>query len=83
LFPTGSILQLFQEQLQPPRESLPRWRRWQVSGLLLGVNTGKLVVMAPRRLGLHSQAVPGSQALYIIIARRGRHVEGKRRSTPC
>lgn len=27
LFPTGSFLQLFQEQLQPPRESLPRWRR--------------------------------------------------------
>lgn len=51
-----------------------------MSGLLLGVNAGKLVVMAPQRLGLHSQAVPGSQDLYIIIARRGRHVEGKEKS---
>lgn len=83
LFPTGSFLQLFQEQLQLPRESLPRWRIWQVSGLLLGVNAGKLVVMAPWRLGLHSQAVPGSQALYIIIARRGRHTEEKRIATSC
>lgn len=83
LFPTGSFLQLFQEQIQPPRESLPRWRRWQVSGLLLGVNAGKLVVMVPWRLGLHSQAVPGSQALYIIMARRGRCMEGKRRAISC
>lgn len=51
-----------------------------MSGLLLGVNAGKLVVMAPQRLGLHSQAVPGSQDLYIIIARRGRHVERNEKS---
>lgn len=79
LFPTGSFLQLFQEQPQPPREPLPRWRRWRVSGPLLGVIAGKLVVMAPWRLRLHSQAVPLSQDLYIIIARRGRHTEGKKK----
>lgn len=80
LFPTGSFLQLFQEQPQPPREPLPRWRRWRVTGPLLGVIAGKLVVMAPWRLRLHSQAVPVSQDLYIIIARRGRHTEGKKKS---
>lgn len=73
-------MQLFHEQPQPPRESLPRWRRWLVSGPLLGVIAGKPVVMAPWRLGLHSQAVPASQDLYIIIARRGRHTEGEEKS---
>lgn len=50
---------------------------------LLGVIAGKLVVMAPQRLGLHSQAVPVSQAVYIITAMRGRHTEGKTGAAPC
>lgn len=45
---------------------------------LLGVIAGKLVAMVPQRPVLNSQAVPVSQAVYIITAMRGTGTERER-----
>jgi hypothetical protein len=50
---------------------------------LLGAIVGKLVVMAPQRLGLHSQAVPVFWAMHLIAAVRGRHTERQRGGASC
>lgn len=59
LFPAGNCVQLLQEKLELPWESLPRWQRPCVA--LLRVIARKLVVMAPRGQGCTPKMPPFSR----------------------